>query len=147
MKTFLRFYIKLYYVFFVWYLFSDNQGHLLGPSDQELLQLLDQCDLSSSRCATPLRYNSDSSLAHFKNNFSRFQHPSSSSLATSNEPKNFSRNELESSYQSNLSTYAHVTVQSNNTEFNELLNSLPSSARSSQREQRPPRKTSQSANK
>jgi len=24
-----------------------------GPSEEELLQLLDQCDLSTSRCATP----------------------------------------------------------------------------------------------
>lgn len=24
-----------------------------GPSEEELLQLLDQCDLSASRCATP----------------------------------------------------------------------------------------------
>lgn len=80
---------------------------LLGPSDKELLQLLDQCDLSSSRCTTPLN-TSGSSLLNFKNNFNRF-HYSTSSLGTGyigpNEAKEDAPvNELELSYQSTSST-------------------------------------------
>ncbi|XP_066910884.1 BTB/POZ domain-containing protein KCTD3-like [Clytia hemisphaerica] len=57
-------------------------GNILGPSDQELLKLLDQCDLSVSRCTTPRRFNSEASLtSQFPNNILRFQN-SSSSLGT-----------------------------------------------------------------
>ena len=81
---------------------------LSGPSDQELLQLLDQCDLSASRCTTPIN-GSGSSLLNFKNNYIRYQQSSSSictgfGLIEQNEGKDTLNNELELSYQSNSST-------------------------------------------
>ncbi|XP_057316512.1 BTB/POZ domain-containing protein KCTD3-like [Hydractinia symbiolongicarpus] len=105
---------------------------LLGPSNQELLKLLEQCDLSSSRCTTPLRCGSDSSLVNFRNNFLRFQQ-SSSSIGTGlgmHDNRQMSRDELELSYQSNAS--ANCTDFRNN-EMLDIVQSLPNSARSSQR--------------
>jgi len=94
-------------------LFCLDFGNTLGPSDQELLKILDQCDLSSSRCATPLRCNSECSLSsQFRNNFLRFQNSTSSIGTGFGDHKNISRNELESSYQSNTSTHLQATYSS-----------------------------------
>ena len=67
-------------------LFLPEFGNNLGPSDVELLKLLDQCDLTSSRCTTPRRFDSESSLSQQlqSSSFLRFHHQhSSSSLGTS----------------------------------------------------------------
>lgn len=95
----------------------------LGPSDHELLQLLDQCDLSASRCTTPLN-GSGISLVNFRNNFIRFQQ-STSSIGTGigildlNDTKDTLTNELESSFQSTSSTKSNfvdvATAEENKT--------------------------------
>ncbi|XP_056463975.1 BTB/POZ domain-containing protein KCTD3 [Gadus chalcogrammus] len=43
---------------------EKKQDEVGGPSEEELLQLLDQCDLSSSRCATPSISPAPSVLHH-----------------------------------------------------------------------------------
>ncbi|CAL8404777.1 unnamed protein product [Boreogadus saida] len=43
---------------------EEKQDEVGGPSEEELLQLLDQCDLSSSRCATPSISPAPSVLHH-----------------------------------------------------------------------------------
>jgi len=99
---------------------NPETHNLLGPSDQELLKLLDQCDLSSSRCTTPARGNSHTSLLYnLRNNLLPCHQTSSSSLGTDN--RQTSRNELELSYQSNISD------QSNRRDdIAELIRSFPS---------------------
>ncbi|MEQ2162970.1 BTB/POZ domain-containing protein kctd3 [Goodea atripinnis] len=46
-----------------------------GPTEEELLQLLDQCDLSTSRCATPNISPAPSVLHHtrLRESMSRFE--------------------------------------------------------------------------
>jgi len=76
----------------------SDHSELCGPSEHELLQLLDQCDLSSSRCATPLLSGSEAS---FQMSLIRSQlrpHHSLTSIGTGFsiiDHKSQSRNELE----------------------------------------------------
>ena len=124
--------VNLNLIFF-FVILVDNGNNVLGPSDLELLKLLDQCDLSSSRCTTPLRGNSNTSLQHvnLRNQFLRHQ-ISSSSLGTNHDFRQNSRNELESSYNSNASE--SLTVSRRVDELGELTPSF--SLRASGRFQR-----------
>ena len=89
----------------------------LGPSDHELLQLLHQCDLSASRCTTPLNASGSSLFTNLKRDLTRYagRGHSTSSLGGCCEPMGrmmpafgesveVAHNELELSYQSTSST-------------------------------------------
>ena len=100
-----------------------------GPTDVEIMKLLEQSDLTISRCVTPLQRGSQQSLSSFRHNFLRSHNSFSSHNCTLNEAQGFTLHDTKTNpimhfvlpNQPNNSARLLPSLETQN-EHNELVN-------------------------